>query len=473
MSQPKHIILKRFGYLLSGHWVREVMQTAFLLILARHATETYGQFMLAINIGQLLLFATEFGLNQHLTTMLARKENFPTRILGQITLIKSLFLLLGWLAMLGFIFWQDYSGQLRLIILIIATAIAIEGLGNSFYVACRVLGRQDVEGKTRALGALLGYGYGIIALLAGIPSIFVGLYKGMETLTNLSVVFRAFFSRIRHQILLKDFRELWRVWREGLVFTAMAVCAIFYNKINLFFLQNNAGAEGVAQYSATWQIVDGISIMVSSMLLGKVLFPLFAKYWTSNRDEFTRLARQSAAWLVAVALPVIYVLFVESDRIITLVYGHNYGPAITAQKLLVGCILFAFIHNLASYLMVSMAKQRLLLVMYVTGLVFNLGACIWPTRYTPLANASLAILLTKGVMALMTVSFCQFTLKLFTPMNVLKQGIAVAAAAAIHLTLSPILLREAVELLTLLPLLFHAYRLYLRQKRAVAPQQTS
>jgi O-antigen/teichoic acid export membrane protein len=446
------------------------MQTAFLLYLARHATETYGQFMLAINIGQLLLFATEFGLNQHLATMLARKENFPTRILGQVTLIKSLFLLLGWLAMLGFIFWQDYSGRLRLIILIIATPTALAGIGNSFYVACQVLGRQDVEGKTRATGAMLGYGYGIISLLAGIPSTYVALFKSVETFTNLSVVFRAFFSRIRKQMLLKDFHEIWLVWREGLVYTAMAVCAIFYNKINLFFLQNNAGAEGVAQYSATWQIVDGISVLISSMLLGKVLFPLFAKYWASNRKEFTRLARQSAAWLVAVALPVIYVLFVESDRIIPLIYGNNYGQAIMAQKLLVGCILFAFIHNLASYLMVSMAKQRLLLAMYVAGLAFNLVACLWLTEYSPLANASLAILLTKGVMALMTVSFCQHALKLFTPITLFKQGAAVAAAAAIHLVLSPILFREAVELLALLPLLLHAYRLYLRQRRAATGQ---
>ena len=465
MAESRTSILKRFGYLLSGHWVREVLQAVFLLSLARHATETYGQFMLAINIGQLLLFATEFGLNQHLATMLARKENLPTRILGQVTMIKSVFLIIGWLIMLGFIFWQGYSGQLRLIILIIATAVALEGIGNSFYVACRVLGRQDVEGKTRGLASIIGFGWGIAAIFTGLGPVLVALFKSFETFTSLFVVLRAFLGRVRHELRFRDIRAVWMAWREGLVFTAMAVCAIFYNKLNLFFLHSNAGAEGVAQYSATWQIVDGVSILVSGMLLGKVLFPIFAKHWGNNRETFVKLARQSAAWLMAAALPVSYVLFVESDRIIPLAYGQNFGPAILAQKQLVGCILFAFLHNLASYLMISMKRQRILLLMYIAGLAFNLAACILLTRFTPLTNAAIAILATKGLMALMTVSFCQITLGLFTLSSLFKQILAAGAAAAIHFSLSPALPREAVELLALIPLLAYAYRLYLGQKR--------
>lgn len=468
MTNSGNTILKRFGYLLSAHWTREVLQTVFLILLARHATETYGQFMLAISIGQLLLFATEFGLNQHLTTMLARREKAPTRILGQITLIKSGFMVFGWLVMLGFIFWQDYSNDLRLIIVIIATAIALEGIGNSFFVACQVLGRQDMEGKTRGIAALLGYLYGIGSLLAGLPTALVALFKGIETVTGLAVILRAFLGRVRKEIRLGDIRELWLAWREGLTYTAMAVCAIFYNKINLFFLQNRAGAEGVAQYSATWQVVDGISVLVSSMLLGKVLFPLFAKLWESDRDRFIRLARQSAAWLAAAAMPVSYVLFVEADRLIPLIYGDNYTPAIRMQQQLVGCILLAFIHNLASYLMISMRRQRILLTMYIAGLAFNIVACLILIKGDPLSGAAYAILLTKGFMAMMTVSFCQLAIGLFSAGNLLALGLAVAAAAAVHVGLGPMLPRLATEIIALTPLLLHAYRLHRQQQKSVA-----
>lgn len=470
MAHSSLSILQRFGYLLSAHWLREMLQTIFTISLARYATDIYGQFMLAINIGHLLLFATEFGLNQHLSTMLARKKSYPSTILVQVTLIKSVFLLIGWLSMVGFIFWQNYPPELRTIILIVATAIGISGLANSFFVTCQVLGRQDVEGKSRGVASLMGYGYGMIAITMGMSTPAIALFKGVETLCNMAVVMRLFMGRFLRAFKPSTLREGWQEWREGLIFSAMALCAIFYNKINIFFLQNYTGSEGVAQYSVTWQLVDGISILVSSLLLSKVLFPLLTKLWIGDRDRFIDLARKAASWLVATALPISYLLFVESDRIITLIYGPGYAPAILMQKKLVGCILLAFIHNLSSYLIISMNRQRLLLVMYILGLFINLAACSLLIPNSPLSGSAYAILLTKALMALMTVSFCQFTIKLFSLQDMAELAAVLSVALTLQVGLAEIPYREIRELLVLCPLLLHTYRLYRRQQTAFAEQ---
>ena len=49
--------------------------------------------------------------------------------------------------------------------------------------------------------------------------------------------------------------------------SGLAVAAILFNKANVLFLQRLAGSEAVAQYSATWQLVDAIPILVSNLLL--------------------------------------------------------------------------------------------------------------------------------------------------------------------------------------------------------------
>ena len=366
--------------------------------------------------------------------------------------------------MLLFLWTQSYPSQLQMIILVIATAIGLEGIGNSFFVVCQVLERQDIEGKTRGIASLLGYGYGLVALFMGLPPTAIALFKGVDTATKLTVVTRLSMRRFRSIFKLKNLHGLWRAWREGLVYTAMALCAIFYNKLNMYFLQSYAGSNGVAQYSATWQIIDGFSVLISSMLLGKVLFPLFTKLWINNRKQHAILARNTASWLVAIALPVCYILFMESDRIITLIYGTTYTPAILMQKQLVGCILFAFIHNLASYLMVSMRKQRILLGMYLTGLFFNVAACSLLIPDSPLSGTAYAILTTKGLMALMTVSFCQLTIGIFSFRDLLDLGLTVVVAALLYVGLSAITVREIAEISGLCPLLVHAYRLYRRQQ---------
>ena len=82
----------------------------------------------------------------------------------------------------------------------------------------------------------------------------------------------------------------------------MALAAILYNKINMFFLQHYGGAQAVAQYSATWQLVDGISVLASGLLLGNVLFPVFAKLWVKDQQAFASMAQAHVAQLAALAL---------------------------------------------------------------------------------------------------------------------------------------------------------------------------
>ena len=132
VQHGSHRVLKKFAYLFSAHWVRELFETAFQISLARMSEVTFGEFMLALSIGQILRFVAECGLNQHLSAMLARKDNYPTILLTQFTLIKFFILSISWLVMLGFIYWQGYSPSLKVLVIIIATAVGLETLVSSF-----------------------------------------------------------------------------------------------------------------------------------------------------------------------------------------------------------------------------------------------------------------------------------------------------------------------------------------------------
>ncbi len=468
MSEPlpkaafqSYSILKKFAYLFSAHWVREGLQTAFLIYLARTSTSTYGQFMLAISIGQILLFIAEFGLNQHLATLLARRANYPSSILAQVTLVKTALLLFAWLGMIGFIFQQGYDPALKWLIIVISTGVGLEALASSFFVACQVLGRQDVEGKMRTWGALAGFGYGLGALALGAQPIVTSFFKLVETVVfSIGAVVVAFqkYLKAGMKVGWRDLPVIWTTWRGGITYTLMAVAAIFYNKINMFFLQKYGGSPGVAQYSATWQIVDGVAIMISGVLLRRVLFPLFVKLWITNKDEFHRLARISSVWLLAMAMPVMFVLFIESDRLIPLVYGKDYADAAWMQRWLVGTILFAFLHNQAAYLMVAVKKERLLLVFYLLGLALNLALCAVLIPWDPLLGTSLAILLTKGLVACITVGYCQVSLRMIPGKPFALLCLACAAGAGLYWLGLTYVCREVGEAAALVPIVYQAWR---------------
>jgi O-antigen/teichoic acid export membrane protein len=451
-------ILQKFAYLLSARWVREALQAAFLIYLARVSATTYGEFMLAIGLGSILLLVAEFGLNLPLVSLLARKDGDPDAALTQVSLLKGVLLVLVLIGVLGFMEWQGYSRSLKHVMFMLCLGLGLEALSNSFFVALEVRGRQDLQGKIKVLAAGLGFGYGLIALALGAPPLAVAAFKLIESLVNLGGSFSLLRSRGRFRFKWPSLGRLGSTLRLGLVFALIEVSAIIYNKANLFFLQKYVGAQGVAQYSVPWQIVDGISSIVSGLLLQSVMFPLFVQLWEVDRGKVSQLAQNTSRWLLAIAMALMFVLFIESDRIITLVYGPHYPEAAWLQKLLSVTVIFAFMHNLAALLMISMRLQRLLLIFYLGGLAFNLVWCTLVIPRAPLLGAALAMVLTKGGVAILTVSFCQRRLGLILRRPLLQLGLTVLAGALLYLTGHGRLPREATEALALAPTLLLAWR---------------
>lgn len=466
MSEPKgrqpdvdsRTILRRFSHLLGANWLRDGLQTLFLIYLARKSTTTYGQFMVAMTLGQILLLISEFGINQHLVSLLVKKEDDDAELMSRAAALKMMLLSIGWLGMMGFIVWQGYPAELKAVVLVLGTGVGVEALASSFFVSCQVRGRQDLEAKVRMASAVIGFCYGIAAVLVGFAPYLVALYKLIENLSNGAGMVLMARRSMRFRFRRPRFPDLWRLGRTSMDFALLATTAMLYNKANLFFLQRFAGAEGAAQYSATWQVVDWISFVISTLLLRNVLFPLLTAAWQEDRARFIRVARDSVSKLLAVGFPTMFLLFVESDRIIPLVYGPGYDDAIWMQKILVVTIGISFVHNLAGYMMMSMRKERLLLTIYAIGLVLNLLFCISLIPAAPLLGTVQSIVFTRALVAVMTIGYCQFRLRLIPLQPLVRIGLALALGGGAYVLLHGSVAREVAEAAAVAPILGLAWR---------------
>lgn len=457
IKPPSHRILPKLGYLLSARWLREALQAAFFIYLARVSATTYGEFMLALGLGSILLFLAEFGLNLPLVSRLAARDQDPGEALTQVSLLRALLLILGLIGVLVFLDGQDYSPGLKKLMLVLSLGVGLEALASTFFVAFQVKGRQDLEGKIRAAAAGLGFGYGLVTLALGAAPLTVALFKLIETLGSLAGGVAAVAGLGFAPWRRPSFRRLPATLRQGLVFALLEVTAITYNKANLFFLQQAGGPVAVGQYSVTWQVVDGFSTLVTGLLLQSVMFPLFVQLWEADRTEVSRLAQEAARWLLAAAVPLMFVLFIESDRLIFLIFGPQYREAVWLQKYLVATIAIAFLHNLAAFLLLSMNLARLLLFFYLGGLIFNLAWCALVIPWTPLLGAALAMVLTKGGVAVATVSACQRRLNLLPGRALGQLGAAALGGLLLYLLATSHLPRLAGEALALTPLIALAW----------------
>jgi O-antigen/teichoic acid export membrane protein len=311
----------------------------------------------------------------------------------------------------------------------------------------------------------LGFGYGLVTLALGAAPLTVALFKLIETLGSLAGGVAAVAGLGFAPWRRPSFRRLPATLRQGLVFALLEVTAITYNKANLFFLQQAGGPVAVGQYSVTWQVVDGFSTLVTGLLLQSVMFPLFVQLWEADRTEVSRLAQEAARWLLAAAVPLMFVLFIESDRLILLIFGPQYREAVWLQKYLVATIAIAFLHNLAAFLLLTMNLARLLLFFYLGGLIFNLAWCALVIPLTPLLGAALAMVLTLGGVAVATVSACQRRLNLLPGRALGQLGAAALGGLLLYLLATSHLPRLAGEALALTPLAALAWHWWRRGRK--------
>lgn len=455
----KHLksIPRRLGFILGAQWTRDVSWTLFIILLSRRSPEILGEIVLALTFGYLVKTAADIGLNDFLLSTFARREGHPRGLLREVTWLKLCVLIVAlgvaWLVC-G---WQNYGEELRIIIFCVAGGLGLDALTDSFFALCQARGRQDVEMRIRVPSALTGIGFGVLAVVADWPPIVVALYKPIESVLCLILVIYALGQSPLGKIDPKGIADLWKNLKKGLVFTGMAACAMFYNKVNVIFLKKYGGNVDVGGYGVAWETIEGLSVLVSSALLGKVIFPLLAKYWRENREAFRRLAGQTARSLWAAALPLIYLIWVESDRFLTFIYGPEYSYAVAAQQLLTPCLATAFLHNLAAYAMIGMRKQNLLFGFYLSGLIVNIVCCLTLIPASPLNGAALTLTLTKVWVAVLTVSFFQWKTR---PMTIV-QWLILCSAGLLSVfvwrfssTYLPRLLAEVLGLLPLLALLW-------------------
>ncbi len=452
-------IPRRLGYILGAQWTRDLSWTLFTILLSRQDPFLLGQIMLALGYGYLVKTAADVGLNEFLLSSFARRDARPTVLLGEVLWLKCALLVIA-LGVTWFIVASkpNYSPELRLIVLCIAAGFGIDGISDTFFALCQARGRQDVEMRIRIPAAVLGIGFGIVSFLLGAPPLVVALYKVVESSLCFSFGVRAIGRNPFSRFGWGQFCDLAQRMRSGLIFTGMAACSMFYNKLNLFFLKDYGGEDAVAAYGVAWEMVEGLSMMISSALLGKVIFPMLSKLWKDNRDAFRALAGQTARSLWAAALPMIYVLCVENDRIFPLIYGEHLKTAVTAQRLLTPCLATAFLHNLAAYAMIGMRRHCLLFCFYLSGLAVNIFCCYWLIPQMPLEGAALALTVTKVWVAILTVSFFQATAR---PMTAAQWGLMLAAIAAgvgLWYGCGLVLPRELAEIAGLLPLLALLWR---------------
>lgn len=446
-------IIGRFVHLLSAQGVEAVLSTIFFLYLARLDTTIYGEVWYAIAAGSVVLKVVQFGLYYPLVSDLggAAPEKSP-EIINRVNIIKLALLGPTMLAVVAMIFYRGFSLQMGFVLFFVCLGFALEAIAETYFADFRVRGMQQTEARIRVISTVASYGYGFVTAALGLNPVIISMFKLVSSLVRIGGGLGNYLRfHTGRPTSSSDWRSVWQVFRVAIIFALIEILGIVYNKTNIFFLEAATGVEGVAYYSATWNLfVDPISTLASEQLLGWVVFPLLATLWWSNRDRAGKLVRDNALWLMAIALPIMFVLHAESRLLISLAYKPEYKDAIWMQQYLVWTILLSFENNLFAYVMMVAGAANVLLIFATAATVLNLAfnaALIEPFGLT---GGCLVIILTKLAMTVLTFLYCQIRFRFFKVGDFLFPSFLGAACYGLFLFAEPVITIHPAVALTLI-----------------------
>lgn len=417
-------ILSRLSHVLSAQLVETIVSAGFFLYVAWLNQTVYGEIMYALATGVMVLRVVQYGLYYYLIGALNEtpREMVPG-ILNRVNMIKFALLLPCLASIWVLALFSGFTSEMAWILFFVSLGLALEAFPETLFADFRLRGEQRIEARIKIASSLIGFGYGLVAAMTGLPPVLISLFKVVSSAVRIIGAGWIYLRRYSaHLFAVSDWQNVWAVFRSATVFALIDILANVYTRTNVLFLEGATGVKGVAYYSATWLLVDSVSWFTVEQLMGWVILPVLAKLWLAQSEHFGLLIRQTAQWLMAVALPLVFLLAAESGSIIGLIYPSEYAPAIWMQKLLVWTIPLTFLHYLGAYVMMVMGAARLLLTFSVAAMAINLVLGITLVPSLGLVGGCLVIILTKLVMAVLTFAYCQKRLKLFRISHLLYPG---------------------------------------------------
>ncbi len=414
-------ILARFAHLLSAYGIDGVLQAAFFLYLAWVDKAVFGELVYALAVGSIVMELVRFGLYYPLVGQLGEAQpHEAAEIMNRANIIKALLLIPALIGVWGMIYYRGFPSRMAWIVFVMSAGVCLEVLADTFFAYLRVMGLQKQEAQIRIGSGVSSYGFGLGAAVVGLNPIIVASYRLLSGLIQLVFGLLAYLrANPSNLLVLPEWRSVREMFRLATVFAVIQLLGTFYNQTNILWMEKVVGVNGVASYGASFNLINGISAVVSMQLLGAVVFPLLTLMWWKDRDAVGPIVTRTAKWLMAAAFPIMFFLSMESELIIGLVYPAEYKDAVWVQKYLVWLILCSFESNLFAYLMMVAGEAKRLLAISVIVTIANLILNMLLVEPYGLAGGCLVIVLTRTAMALLTFLYCQLRFRLFKPSDFL------------------------------------------------------
>jgi len=190
------------------------------------------------------------------------------------------------------------------------------------------------------------------------------------------------------------------IW-EALPTGAFLIVFTIYNRIDTIILQNYQGSTAVGIYGLSYKIHD--NLVLGAVFLMNSLFPLYSKKFSlDSKKEISNYYQKTFDVLLPTAIFVFVITYLFAPVMVNVLGGPQYFQSTEVLRILVFATFIAYFNHLTGFSLIAFRKQKTLLVVGLTALIFNvLANLLFVPKYSYNASAIITIA-TEGLVLLLS-----------------------------------------------------------------------
>jgi len=379
-----------------------------ILIARRFGAEGYGDFTKIITYVAFFFWIADFGINaiylRQQTTEEADDNAWPTllglRVIGSVILM---FIALAFLALLPQGQTQGYTTFVRLGIIVFSPAILFQALITSTNAVFQKNLRYDFATAAVVAGSVFTLLFlfamtamrGTWGILMGVMALFAG--SAVTACVALLLV-RRIAGTIRIVLRVANMK---RMLLPSIPLGLTLFFNLVYFHVDSVILTLTRTTAEVGIYGLAYKLFE-VPLVLPTFFVN-ALYPLMLRAFHSSErttnDEFMHLVRRSMITLVVLSFVTGIFLWIVAPYM-TLIRS-DFAASVPVLRILIMSLPIFFVSSLTMWILITLGKQKLLMVIYGTGMIINvfLNAYFIP-RYGYIAAAWITVMSEGFVLAL-------------------------------------------------------------------------
>jgi O-antigen/teichoic acid export membrane protein len=400
--------------LVAGKWVQDGFGFLLLLWLARTNQSGFGLFIFGAGVAGLIRSFLTLGFDQFTIRELALDSESQGRVLGQMIRLK-LFIGLPLLAIaLAFGRLQGWSRAENLVVLIICTGQVLLSVADTLFSFYRFAGIQVQEAACSVKASLIGALYGAVMLFTGSGVVAISLFVVIAH--GFKVILAAMWGR-KARILpkIRWERSILPQGRLGamLLIAGVSFLGSFYIQIQILLLKHFRPIDDLALYGVAIELAGGLASMVSTFIIGGVIYPSLARSVSQGSGQFAAFIQTYFWRLAAIGLGIAFFYVTLGKDLLLLLYGLKYTGSVVPLQILGLATLFSFVSNFLIYAFLAQHQERLLCLLHLAPAFLSLGLGFFLIPLLGASGAALNLLVCRVALSCLILAVAHWRFGIF------------------------------------------------------------